>query len=88
MIDGFKINIHRLNPTHKVDDKVFMWFFPPTKNCYNELLQNEHVKLFLMSDGTTKEGQDGIADYYQVGELWEQMDKKNVLMKDTSNCWC
>jgi hypothetical protein len=28
-----------------------------------------------MSDGTTKEGQDRIADYYQVGKLWEQMDK-------------
>ncbi len=41
-----------------------------------------------MSDSTTKEGQDRIADYYQVGELWEQMDKKNVHMKDTSNCWC
>ncbi len=28
-----------------------------------------------MSDGTTKEGQDRIADYYQVGKLWEQIDK-------------
>jgi hypothetical protein len=29
-----------------------------------------------MSGGTTKEGQDRIADIYQVGKLWEQMDKK------------
>ncbi len=28
-----------------------------------------------MSDGTTKEGQDRIADFYQVGKFWEQMDK-------------
>ncbi len=34
-----------------------------------------------MSDGTTKEGQDRIADYYQVGELWEQMDKKLFICK-------
>ncbi len=75
MTDDFKISMHRLNPTHKVDDEVFMGFFPPNKNYYSELLQNEHFKLFLMSDGTTKEGQDRIADYYQVGELWEQMTK-------------
>jgi hypothetical protein len=67
--------MHRLNPTNKVVDEVFMGFFSPNKNYYSELLQNECFKLFLMSEGTTKEGQDRIADYYQVGELWEQMDK-------------
>ncbi len=46
---------------------------------YSELQQNERFKLFLMSDGTTEEGQDRIADYYQVGELWEQIDKKKFL---------
>jgi hypothetical protein len=88
MTDDFKISMHRLNPNHKVDDEVFMGFFPPNKNYFSELLQNEHFKLFLMSDSTTKEGKDRIADYYQVGELWEQMNKKIVHMKDTSNCWC
>jgi hypothetical protein len=63
MTDDFKISMHRLNPTQKVDDEVFMGFFPPNKNYHSELLQNEHFKLFLMSDGTTKEGQDIIADY-------------------------
>ncbi len=59
MTDDFKISMHSLNPTHKeVDDEVFMGFFPPNKNYYNELLQNVCFKLFLMSDGTTKEGQD------------------------------
>ena len=52
-----------------------MGFFPPTLDYYNDLLQDEGFKLFLLSDGTTKEGQDRIADYYQVGNLWEQMDK-------------
>jgi hypothetical protein len=66
----------------------FLWDSFPNKNYYNELLQNERFKLFLMSDGTAKEGQDRIADYYQAGELWEEKDKKNVDMKDTSNCWC
>jgi hypothetical protein len=28
-----------------------------------------------MSDGTTKEGQDRIADFYQVTEFWKQMEK-------------
>ena len=58
MTDDFKISMHRLNLTHNVDDEVCMAFFPPNKNYYSELLQNERFKLFLMSDGTTKEGQD------------------------------
>jgi hypothetical protein len=69
------IGMHRLNPTHKVDDEVFMGFFPPTHDYYNLLLANESFELFLMSDGTTKEGQDRIANYYQVEKLWEMMDK-------------
>ena len=69
------IGMHRLNPTHKVYDEVFMGFFPPTHDYYNLLLANECFELFLMSDGTTKEGQDRIANYYQVEKLWEMMDK-------------
>jgi hypothetical protein len=76
MTNERKIGMGRLNPTHKVDDELFMGFFPPMENYYNVLLQDEHFKLFLMSDGTTKMGQDRIADYYEVGKLWEQMDKK------------
>ncbi len=75
MTNERKVGMHRLNPTHKVDDEVFMAFFPPNLDYYNDLLQDEGFKLFLMSDSTTKEGQDRMADYYQVGKLWEQMDK-------------
>jgi hypothetical protein len=87
MTDDFKISMHRLNPTHKVDNEIFMGFFPPNKNYYSELLQNEHFKLFLTSDSTTKEGQYRIADYYQVG-CGNKWTEKIVHMKDTSNCWC
>ena len=69
------IGMHRLNPTHKIDDEVFMGFFPPTHDYYNNLLANESFSLFLMSDGTTTEGQDKIANYYQVEKLWEMKDK-------------
>ena len=64
MTNKRKIGMHRLNPTHKVDNEVFMGFFPPNLDYYNDLLQDEGFKLFLMSDGTTKEGQDRIADYF------------------------
>ncbi len=67
--------MHRLNPTHKVNDEVFMGFFPPTHDYYNDLLENDSFELFLMSDGTTKEGQDRISNYHQVEKIWEQMDK-------------
>jgi hypothetical protein len=67
--------MHRLNPTHNVDDDVFMGFFPPTDEYYTDLLQDKTFENFLMSDGTTKEGQDRIADFYQVRQLWEKMEK-------------
>ncbi len=54
MTNERKIGMHRMNPTHKVDDEVFMGFFPPNLDYYNDLLQDEGFKLFLMSDGTTK----------------------------------
>jgi hypothetical protein len=63
-----------------------MGFFTPNKNYYDEL-QNERFELFLISDGATKEGQDRIADHYLVGKLRLEMDKKIVLIKDTSICW-
>ena len=69
------IGMHRLNPTHNVDDDVFMGFFPPTDEYYTELLKDKTFEIFLMSDGTTKEGQDRIADFYQVTQLWENMEK-------------
>jgi len=67
--------MHRLNPTQNVDDEVFMGFFPPSDDYYTVLLQNKNFENFLLSDGTTKEGQGRIADFYQVTELWKQMEK-------------
>ena len=69
------IGMHRLNPNHNVDDDVFMGFFPPTDEYYTDLLQDKTFVNFLMSDGTTKEGQERIADFYQVTQLWETMEK-------------
>ena len=69
------IGMHRLNPKHNVDDEVYMGFFPPNDDYYTDLLQDKTFENFLMSDGTTKEGQDRIADFYQVRQLWEKMKK-------------
>jgi hypothetical protein len=69
------IGMHRLNPNQNVDDDVLMGFFPPSDEYYTDLLQDKTFENFLMSDGTTKEGQDNIADFYQVTELWENMQK-------------
>ena len=46
-----------------------MGFFPPSDEYYNDLLQDKTFENFLMSDGTTKEEQDRIADFYQVAIL-------------------
>jgi hypothetical protein len=64
----------KLNPNDKEDDKVLMGIFPPCDSYYTDL-QNECFKSFLMSDGTTKEGQKTIAEYYQVQDLWKDIAK-------------
>ncbi len=38
------IGMHRLNPTHKVDDEVYMGFFPPSDDYYTDLLQERVSK--------------------------------------------
>ncbi len=51
-----------------------MGFFPPYNSYYTDI-QNERFKSFLMSDGTTKDGQKMIAEYYQVQDLWKDIAK-------------
>jgi hypothetical protein len=64
----------RLNPNIKEVDEVLMGLFPPCDSYYMDL-QNECLKSFLMSDGTTKDGQRKIAEYYQVQDLWKNIAK-------------
>ncbi len=64
----------RLNPNDKEVDKVFIGFFPLYNSYYTDL-QKEHFKSFLMSDGTTKDGQKMIAEHYQVQDLWKDIAK-------------
>jgi hypothetical protein len=66
--------MNRLYPKDNEDDKGLKVFFPPN-NYYYADQQNEHFKSFLMSDGTTKEGQKTIAEYYQVQDLWKDIAK-------------
>ncbi len=47
MTNERKIGMHRLNPTHKVHNEVFMGFFSPTENYYNVLLQDERCENIL-----------------------------------------
>jgi hypothetical protein len=78
--DSSKIRMKILDPKDKEDDKVLMGFFPPNNSYYTDL-QNECFKSFLMSDGTTKEGQKMIAEYYQVQDLWKDIAKPDCDFK-------
>ena len=64
----------RLNSNDKEFDKVLLEFFLLHNSYYTDL-QNECFKSFLMSDGTTKDGQKMIAEYYQVQDLWKDIAK-------------
>jgi hypothetical protein len=47
-----------------------MSLFPPSDKFYN-LVQGENFKQFLSIDGTTKDGQNAIAQHYNVLDKWK-----------------
>jgi hypothetical protein len=83
----------RLIQNDKEVDKILMGFFLPYDSYYNDL-QNECFKSFLMSDGTTKDGQKRIAEYCQVQDLWKDIAEQdcdfeqylNLLLYVKTNC--
>ena len=38
------------------------------------MFQGEDFKRFLLYDGTTKEGRNDIANYYNVSDKWEKLN--------------
>jgi hypothetical protein len=85
MTNERKIGMHRLNPTHKVGNEVFMGFFPPNLDYYNDLLQDEGFKLFLMSEGTTNNDRTELQVIIKMENCRNRWTKANVIIKDTSN---
>jgi hypothetical protein len=62
----------RLNSNDKEFDKVLLEFFLLHNSYYTDL-QNECFRSFMMSDGTTNDGQKTSAEYYQVQDLWKDI---------------
>ncbi len=60
--------MNRLNPFSKADT-ISISFFPPRKEFYRKI-QEESFKRFLTSDATTDEGQQAIANFYNVYDEW------------------
>jgi hypothetical protein len=61
--------MNRLNPFSKADTKSIS-FFPPHKEFYRQI-QEESFKQFLTSNATTDEGQQAIANFYDVYDEWK-----------------
>ena len=76
-----------MNTTQNVDDEVYMGFFPPSDDYFTDLLQDKSFKNFLLSDGSTKEGQDKteLQIFIKLQNCGNRWKKANVIMKDTSN---
>ncbi len=60
--------MNRLNPFSKADTKLIS-FFPPHEEFYRQI-QEESFKRFLTSDAMTDEGQQAIANFYDVYDEW------------------
>ena len=64
-----KVYMNRLNP-HSVDKKIGMRLFPPSNDFY-DLVRGENFKQFLSINGTTEDGQNVIAQHYDVLDKWQ-----------------
>jgi hypothetical protein len=62
-----------LNPARHETDIQITPFFPSDVSFYN-MFQEEDFKRFLLYDGTTKEGRNDIANYYNVSDKWKQLN--------------
>jgi hypothetical protein len=62
-----------LNPARHETDIQVTPFFPSDVSFYN-IFQEEDFKRFLLYDGTTKEGRNDIANYYNVSDKWEKLN--------------
>jgi hypothetical protein len=47
-----------------------MSLFPPS-NKFNDLIRGENFKQFMSIDGTTEDGQNAIAQHYNVLDKWK-----------------
>jgi hypothetical protein len=66
--DDNKVYMIRLN-LHSVDKKIGISLLPPSTKFY-DLVQGENFKQFLLIDGTTEDGQNVIAQHYNVLDKW------------------
>ena len=58
----------RLNP-HSVEEKIGISLFPLSIKFY-DLVQGENFKQFLSINGITEDGQNAIAQHYDVLDEW------------------
>ncbi len=64
-----KVYMNRLNP-HSVHEKIGTSLFPPSTKFYN-LIQGKNSKQFLSIDRKTEDGQNAIAQHYNVLDKWK-----------------
>jgi hypothetical protein len=66
--DDNKVYMIRLNP-HSKDKKIGIILSPPSTEFYDPV-QGENFKQFLSINGTTEDGQNAIAQHYNVLDEW------------------
>ena len=49
----------------------------PFDEVYIEYIKSDKFRKFLQIDGTTKEGQQAIANYYDVSDEWDDLSNEN-----------
>jgi hypothetical protein len=67
--ENIKVYMKILNP-HSVGKEKGMSLFPPSNELYN-LIQGENFIQFLSIEGTTEDGQNAIAQHYNVLDKWK-----------------
>ena len=79
------VGLNRLNPSLDPSDHILVNFFPSDINYYNNNIRQDNFKEFLKTDGTTEEGRNLIATYYNVLNDWNTLDHNCDFVTDYYN---
>jgi hypothetical protein len=83
-----KVKMKNLHPNTEINPKRTVWrtLFPTDMRDFKVRITLSEFKEFLRTDATTADGQNKVADYYGVKELWtKRVDKSSSAMTSYVN---
>jgi len=77
-----QVEMRNMHPEESNQKQMKYGFFHENKDSFAGILQTEDFKQILKTDATTTEGQNRIAAYFDVVDLWNEMKGDNDCVQD------